>query len=285
MTITIGTPFVPLLFDAESFDWELFRTRNVHVFLDYDGTVTPIVSDPARAFLPNDMRDAISELTSLYPVSIVTGRGRSCIRGFLGDDLCSKLSIASSHGFDIHLQNGDYLHVGDNAILEEFEKFKTDLREKFVDFPPGCAIEENKFSVSIHYRNAEESDHLLVECLLDRVILGYPQLVRKGGKKVMEVRLGIGWNKGRAVDWILEKMNCYDQSNCFVVYIGDDVTDEDAFESLQSNYPNHLSIIVSSEPSIGRPTKAEYRMVDQSEVLKFLKKLICIRSSILSVNC
>ena len=267
---------MPLLFDHDSFNWEIFRSGAVHVFLDYDGTLTPIVSDPAKAYLPNDMSDAIIDLTELYPVSIVTGRGRSCIRNFLGDHLCSKLSIASSHGFDIHLKNGEYLHVGDNSILEQFDAFKSDLRDSFSEFPLGCSLEDNEFSMSVHYRNVNEADHLLVECLLDRVLEGYPHLVRKGGKMVMEVRLGVDWNKGKAVDWILRKLEC-NPATCFVVYIGDDVTDEDAFETLNAHYDQHLSVIVASEQDIGRPTHAEYRMRDQNEVLKFLLKLISLR--------
>jgi trehalose 6-phosphate phosphatase len=273
---TIGTPVTSAFFDSIPFNWDDLRLRDIHVCLDYDGTLTPIVNDPACAFISGDMISAVSRVADMLPVSIVTGRGRQCISNFLGAELLSKISLAASHGFDIHLRDGEYRHTGENGDLREFEAFKFVLRSAIPEFPEGCAIEENKYSVTVHYRNAKESDHGLVSEKLDSLLMKYPRLVRKTGKMVFEVRLGTDWNKGKAVDWILTRTHP-DPYNCFVIYIGDDVTDEDAFCTLNEKYPYHLSIVVAGDNSLTRPTLADYRMRDQSEVLKFLLKLIDVR--------
>jgi trehalose-phosphatase len=281
--LTLGIPTSPPHFDPDTLDVSVVPGGSeVRIFLDYDGTLTPIVSDPSRAYLASDMRRAITELTKLYQVGVVTGRGRGCIADFLGDELISQVSLAASHGFDIHLQNGKYLHVGDNSELRVFNDFKDCLRMNLPRFPPGVALEESKYCVSVHYRNADEADHLLVENMLDEMLAAFPDLVRRDGKKVMEVRLGIDWNKGKAVDWILRNTNC-DPTNCFVIYIGDDVTDEDAFRTVREHYPNRLSIVVCGNGDLGRPTHAEYCLSDQNDVLKLLLKLISLRDNTVSL--
>lgn len=273
---TIGKPVIPLFFDSDPSLLEGCRFANVHVCLDYDGTLTPIVNDPSAAYLPDDIREAVIQLASVYPVSIVTGRGRMCVSQFLGEELINKVSLAASHGFDIHLQTGEYHHMGENHDMRDFEQFKQDLRSSISEFPRGCVIEENKYSVSLHYRNVHENEHLLAERLLDELLLGYRNLVKREGKMVFEVRLGLDWNKGKAVEWILNRTNL-DPKNCFVIYLGDDITDEDAFYTLRNTYPFHLSLIVASDGSLNRPTSADFRLRDQTEVLKFLLKLIEVR--------
>lgn len=270
---TIGKPVIPLFFESDSLSWENFQYANIHICLDYDGTLTPIVNDPTVAYLPEDIREAVGELAGRYPVSIVTGRGRQCISEFLGEQLISKVSLAASHGFDIHLQNGEYHHMGENNDMRDFELFKQDLRNWITNFPRGCAIEENKYSVTLHYRNVNVNEVPLAERLLDELLLGYKNLVKREGKMVFEVRLGLDWNKGKAVEWILNRTNM-DPKNCFVIYLGDDITDEDAFRTLRNKYPFHLSLIVAADGSLDRPTSADFRLRDQTEVLKFLLKLI-----------
>lgn len=257
-----------------------FRTKDVYLFLDYDGTLTPIVSEPELAFLPVDMRDILTELFDLYPVSIVTGRGRQVISHFLGDELLSKVSLAASHGFDIHMTDGQYLHVSDHSHQEQFSRFKCELNQELARFPPGCALEENKYTVTVHFRHADPADHPAVEASLDALLVQYPGLVKRGGKMVFEARLDMAWNKGKAVEWILSKSCSRSPNDCLVVYIGDDMTDEDAFDTLKG-YPHHLSVIVAGDENLDRPTAAEYRLRDQSDVIKFLRKLIELNTACL----
>jgi hypothetical protein len=251
---------------------ESMKDKDVLVFLDYDGTLTPIVANPEQAFLGKDMLGVLRKLSDTYCVSIVTGRGMECITNFLGSELRTQVSVAASHGFDIHLRSGEKLQVADHFHAVIFDEFKKALWLRLRGFPAGCSIEETGYSATLHYRHAAPSDWDVIEKLFSDLIAEFPGLEKRGGKMVFEARLGFDWNKGKAMDWIVERSG-KDINKCFVVYIGDDLTDEDAFRALHK-YPNRLSVIVCGEDEPTRSTAAEYRMRDQNDVYKFLCKLI-----------
>ena len=274
---TVGFPIPVYLEGVPRGYFEKFTGVPVYIFLDYDGTLTPIVENPAEALPSHEMLETLHTLVDQYPVSIVTGRGRECVQRFLGPQLFKRVSIAASHGFDIHLQSGQYLHTGDSKHILQFRDFKLKLRESISLFPRGCSIEETGYSASIHYRQVESSVHHVVEEVLDRMLKPYPGLTKRRGKMVFEARLDIDWGKGNAVEWILNQTEA-DTENGYVIYLGDDVTDEDAFRSLKQ-FRNHMCVIVADSEDIGRPTLAEYRLRDQEEVLKFLQNLIRVKSS------
>ena len=74
--------------------------KSLVVFLDYDGTLTPIVEDHTRALLSGDMRAAVAELGKRCPVVIVSGRDLTMLRGLVQLD---SVGYAGSHGFEIGL--------------------------------------------------------------------------------------------------------------------------------------------------------------------------------------
>ena len=240
----------------------------VYIFLDYDGTLTPIVPDPPKATLSNDMHSTLIELVSIFPVGIVTGRGRSVISDFLGADLTKKVHLACSHGFDISITTGECLKVGESDHMSELKRFKTYLVEHMPEFPSGCLIEDTGFSVSLHYRHVPLEFHSSVQSKLLECVRRFSGITVSGGKLVFEIRLNLEWNKGLAVQWILEHTHCPD--NVCVIYIGDDITDEDAFRAIKE-YPNSLPIIVSDK--LSRETTACLRLRDPDEVMQFLGQL------------
>jgi trehalose 6-phosphate phosphatase len=258
---------------------ELLGKFRPYIFLDYDGTLTPIVPVPAEAILSTAMKNTLAILTEVFSVGIVTGRGRAAITAFVSDEIIQKVSLAASHGFDIHMRHGKMLHVGDNHQLTNFRHFKETLRDYLPEFPDGCCIEETGYSISLHYRHVKREEWALVESMLDSLISRYTGLIRKDGKMVFETRLDVDWDKGKAIEYILSNIiHPNDTLNdIFVIYIGDDITDEDGFQSV-NKYPNHLSIIVSPDEEIGRPTHAEYRLCDPTEVHDFLNIMIRSRS-------
>ena len=75
------------------------------MFLDYDGTLTPIVSDPDAATLSDHMRDAVGKLSDKATVAIVSGRAREKLRNFVQ---LPELYYAGSHGFDIDGPGGTW---------------------------------------------------------------------------------------------------------------------------------------------------------------------------------
>ena len=68
------------------------------MFLDYDGTISDIVSNPDKAYMTDEMRDAVSRVASLYPTAIISGRSREKVYDFVR---LPQLYYAGSHGLDI----------------------------------------------------------------------------------------------------------------------------------------------------------------------------------------
>ena len=103
--------------------------------------------------------------------------------------------------------------------------------------------------------------------LTEKIIRHYPKLKIGGGKKVLEIRPNIDWGKGNAVDWISDKLNL-NQPTVFRIYLGDDITDEDAFRMMPEQ---GVGILVGHH---SQETYADYRLTDPNQVLTFIKKLI-----------
>src|SRR6476661_9188587 len=195
------------------------------VFLDYDGTLTPIVSHPEDAWLSESMRQTLRSLAARVPVAILSGRDLDDVRGRV---LVDGIVYAGSHGFDIAGAGGLRRELG-TAYLPVLDKAETELREA-LDEIPGAQLERKHFSVAAHYRNVNENDAFRVALVMDGVAARHRELRRMDGKKVYELLPDIDWNKGKAALWLLETL--LEGRNALPIYIGDDRTDEDAFRAL-----------------------------------------------------
>ena len=237
------------------------------VFLDYDGTLTPIVSHPADAWLPDSMRQTLRSLAARVPVAILSGRDLDDVRGRV---LVDGLVYAGSHGFDIAGAGGLRRELG-AAYLPVLDTAETELREA-LDEIPGAQLERKHFSVAAHYRNVNENDAFKVALAVDAVAARHRELRRMDGKKVYELLPDIGWDKGQAVLWLLEAFDLKHQ-NVRQIYIGDDSTDEDAFRVLQDR---GFGILVAEQSQV---TAARYSLRDPAEVERFLRALTACLST------
>ncbi|XP_004309156.1 PREDICTED: uncharacterized protein LOC101297685 [Fragaria vesca subsp. vesca] len=131
----------------------------------------------------------------------------------------------------------------------------------------GARVEDNRFCISVHYRNVREEDYDILEEKVKAVIETYPEFHLTRGKKVLEVRPSIEWNKGHALEYLLDTLGFSNSGDVLPLYIGDDRTDEDAFKVIEARGQG-FPIIVSSTP---KETKAAYSLHDPSEVLTFLE--------------
>ena len=130
----------------------------------------------------------------------------------------------------------------------------------------GAFVEHVKYTVSAHYRLVEEERVDEFKKIVADTIAKHSQLRVTTGKKVLEVRPNIDWHKGEAVCWILDRLS-YDRTKHKVVYIGDDTTDEDAFETIGDR---GISVLVAQSP---RETKARYIVKSTQDVFKILTHL------------
>jgi len=231
------------------------------IFLDYDGTLVPIVSRPENAWLSESMRETLRSLASHVPVAILSGRDLDDVRGRVHVD---GIVYAGSHGFDIAGAGGLRREFG-ASYLAVLHAAETELRE-MLDEIPGAQLERKHFSVAAHYRNVNESNAFKVAVAVDAVAARHRELRRINGKKVYELLPDMDWNKGKAVIWLLETLEL-ERGNVPPIYIGDDRTDEDAFRALEKR---GVGILVSEQP---QATAASYRLKNPEEVECFLKKI------------
>jgi len=239
----------------------LLGQKDVFIFLDYDGTLTPIVDTPDLAVLSPAMRATAQNLATHYKVSIVSGRAT--------DDVQSKVQIdgifyAGSHGFEIVDPLGNVtVNESARAVPGVIDRIHRQLSEALKGVK-GALVEHVKYTLSAHYRLVSEQDFPRVRSAVAKILEEYPDFRRTDGKKVFEIRPRIDWDKGKAVDWILNVLR-FDPAAHLAVYVGDDVTDEDAFAALEGK---GIGILVADPP---RASKARYCINDTADVQKLLE--------------
>ena len=232
------------------------------VFLDYDGTLTPIVSDPQKALLPGSIRQTLEGLARQASVGILSGRDLDDVRQRVN---VAGIFYAGSHGFDIAGPRGLRRQEA-IEFLPALDVAEKELREKLAGVA-GTLVERKRFSIAAHYRNVNDTDLPMVERIVSEVTARHRELRRMEGKKVYELLPDIDWDKGKAVLWLLEALGL-EHADVRPIYIGDDRTDEDAFRALEQR---GVGILVSEQP---RPSAASYSLKDPTEVERFLRELV-----------
>jgi trehalose 6-phosphate phosphatase len=244
--------------------------RRPAAFLDYDGTLTPIVDRPENALISESMRKAVRELAKRCPVCVVSGRDRRVVQELLGVD---DLIIAGSHGFDIWSPaSGEIQREEGEEFGELLEGVEARLREELGGID-GALIEPKMSSVAAHYRLVSKDERLRVGRVVDEILAEHPgELKVTPGKMVYEIQPNIDWDKGKAVLYLLEALDL-DGEDVVPMYLGDDITDEHAFEALATK---GIGIFVgrADDPEVaGRTTCADYALYTVEEVEQFLNAL------------
>jgi trehalose-phosphatase len=197
------------------------------------------------------------------PVAVISGRDLEDVRALVG---VPEMVYAGSHGFDI-LGPDLRLELPEGVdALDDLERAAGALGERLADIPR-ARLERKRFAIAVHYRQVAEQDAPRVESAVEAVRGRFEGLRRTGGKKVFELRPDIDWDKGRAVRWLLAELGL-DGPDVLPVYIGDDLTDEDAFEALHGR---GIGILVAERP---QPSAADYRLEDTDRVAELLRHLI-----------
>ncbi|CAA7044869.1 unnamed protein product [Microthlaspi erraticum] len=249
--------------------------KQIVMFLDYDGTLSPIVDDPDRAFMSKKMRSTVRKLATCFPTAIVSGRCREKVYSFVK---LTELYYAGSHGMDIKgpEQGPKYKKKNQSLLCQpatEFLPVIDEVYKKLVEKTKsisGAIVENNKFCASVHFRCVDENKWSDLALLVRSVLKNYPKLMLTQGRKVLEIRPIIKWDKGKALEFLLESLGYDNRTDVFPIYIGDDRTDEDAFKILREKRQG-LGILVSK---YAKETNASYSLQDPDEVMDFLERLV-----------
>ncbi|GAB2265102.1 hypothetical protein Dimus_000169 [Dionaea muscipula] len=209
----------------DSFDqmMSMAKGKRIVVFLDYDGTLSPIVDDPDLAF----MSEAVHEFVKLNSVYYAGSHGMD----IMAPPRKQRSSDSSKYQTRTLDKNGNEVIIFQPAreFLPAMQEILNELKEQTRDIE-GVSVEDNKFCASVHFRVAREEDYDLVEQKVTWVLSKHPKFQVTKGRKVLEVRPSISWNKGNALEYLLETLGFANSRDVLPMYIGDDRTDEDAFK-------------------------------------------------------
>jgi trehalose-phosphatase len=243
-------------------------SKHVVLLLDYDGTLIPIVETPDRARISKQIKQLLKALSTnpRCTLAIISGRGLKDVKKKVG---LKSIIYSGNHGLQIQGPNIRFEAEASPGYKTILQKIKSELKQ-ILSPVKGVLLEDKGLCLSLHYRLTDKKEVSFVRETFYQVVLPYlrlGQIKTEIGKKVLEVRPAVEWNKGKAVLWLLSRQKLFLCDEPIIpIHIGDDVTDEDAFEALKNE---GLTIFVGSP----KKSHAEYYLKNTREVSRFLKWL------------
>lgn len=248
---------------------EQLAGKFIFLFLDYDGTLSPIIDSPDQAVLSLKARELLKNLRDCprCKIAIISGRkledirSRVCIEGII---------CAGNHGLEIEGPKIRFRSLILSGYLKLLQRIKAELERGISPFA-GAFIEDKGLILSLHYRQVDKKDIQGLKLIFDKTVSVYSakdKIRVKAGKMVFEIQPPVAWNKGKAALWLLARQSfaLKGKPDVIPLYIGDDVTDEDAFKAFENR-----GITVYVGESAG--SNAKYYLKNTEEVFTLLKDI------------
>lgn len=194
-------------------------------FIDFDGTLVEIAPTPEAVVAPPGLAALLADLATRAggAVAVLSGRSTAAIDRLLAP---TALPGCGQHGLELRLPGG----VSIRRDVAELEPVRRRLAAVSVDWPTGVAIEDKGLSIAVHYRAAPEAAER-VEGAVARAVEQAPGAFRlRRGKMVVEASLA-GASKGTALRRLMIEPPFLGR---IPVVLGDDVTDDDAFDAARA---------------------------------------------------
>jgi len=236
------------------------------LLLDFDGTLAEFNPDPAAPQLTPERWDLIQRIGRQpdMAVGIVSGRRLDDLRR--RTRLPDRVYHAGLHGLEIEVDGRRTDHPDLPSAQERVDGLAESLARLTRDFP-GAVIEDKRASVAVHARRIAPGQREAVFARAD--VLAVPWIAegrvrRLEGDAVVEYLPNIGGHKGDATRWIVADIEARTARPAWVAYVGDDITDEDAFRAIRSG----IGVLVGL-----RPTAATHKLNGIADVDLLLRWL------------
>src|SRR3569623_88817 len=224
---------------------------------DFDGTLSPLVTHPEHANMPEEVQQRLMTLKNPATVAVITGRSVADIRQRLGFDphyFAGNLGLEGVPGWEGRTRQYE----------ESCRAWSRKLAAALADrarFDPGISLEDKRYSLSIHYRHA--NDHRRAAEALHALFASQtPEARVIGGKYVFNLMPDDTVDKGRALEQLMRISGA-----CAAIYAGADVTDEAVF---RLHRPDVLSVRVEASSD----SAAELFLQRREEIVRLLDELI-----------
>lgn len=240
--------------------------ERVFWFIDFDGTLVPIVRRPELVDFNNRKRAALSHLSGCRKMKVTVISGRPL------EDVSRRINMptvtcAGNHGLEIAGAGIRFRHPGGVSARASLEGVMEAWSEASARYR-GSLVEDKGMSATFHYRQVasslqekacraarEEAEKFAVA---GRIRITY-------GKKVVEIRPPVAWGKGDALRHLLRHWR-HGRRGDLVVALGDDETDRDMFGPAREE---GLAIFVGRGAA---PPEATARLPDAAAVTRFIEK-------------
>lgn len=199
---------------------EDFRNSDIFLFLDYDGTLTPIVESPDKAVLSKKTKDLLERLSKNRgcKLAIISGRALKDIEEKVG---LKELIYVGNHGLEVEGPKIRFRNFISLRYRKVLDRIKEALNKKLASIK-GTFVEDKGLTLTIHYRQVDKLSIPLVEIFFREAVILYRVRNRikiRYGKMSFEVRPPINWDKGKVVLWLLAREQFKRGRNPYLTYL------------------------------------------------------------------
>jgi trehalose-phosphatase len=248
----------------QNIERRLWSAKGILLLLDFDGTLIPIVDRPEEAELSPEMEGILKFLTKKkgFKVAIISGRSLS--------DLKQKIKIRNiiyvgNHGLEVERKGKKFIYPQASKSIPTMKELKKILKARLGSIK-GTIVEDKRVGLAVHYRRVKNSEVPELKRMVGQIFRPFMEKrkIKIGhGKKILEAKPPIMWDKGKAASMLLDS---FKREKPLSFYLGDDKTDEDAFSALDGK---GITVFVGK----ARKSKAKFFLKNVGEVGIFLKKL------------